>query len=284
MVGHPKPKSLSFMTDVASLPPLREVIAHHDLRTRKALGQHFLCDLNLTRRIAQAAGDLSDATVFEVGPGPGGLTRALVETDAICVIAIEKDNRCVAALADLVTASLGRLQVIEGDALRIDLSKLAPAPRAIVANLPYNIGTELLIGWLRNMEQYRSLTLMFQSEVVDRLIAPPGSKIYGRLSVIAQFCCQVRRVLDVPAEAFSPPPKVDSAVVHLTPRTDRPADIAFATLEKVTAAAFGQRRKMLRSSLKPLGGEALLKRAGIDPERRAETLSLNEFEHLASLL
>jgi 16S rRNA (adenine1518-N6/adenine1519-N6)-dimethyltransferase len=272
------------MSDLTLLPPLRDVITRHELRTRKSLGQHFLCDLNLTRRIAAAAGDLTGCTVFEIGPGPGGLTRALVLSDAAHIIAIEKDPRCIAVLADLVEAGEGRLQLIEDDALRTNLLDLAPAPRAIVANLPYNIGTELLLGWLRIMPEFRSLTLMFQSEVVDRLIAAPGSKTYGRLSVIAQFCCTAKRVLDVPASAFTPPPKVDSAIVHLTPRADRPADITFDMLGKVTAAAFGQRRKMLRSSLKPLGGEALLLRAGIDPERRAETLSLAEFETLTRLV
>ena len=272
------------MIDLSYLPPLREVIAAHELRTRKALGQHFLCDLNLTRRIAEVAGDLTGCTVFEVGSGPGGLTRALVESDAAAVIAIEKDNRCVAALADVVAAAKGKLRLIAGDAMKTNFTELAPAPRAIVANLPYNIGTELLLGWLREIDNYRSLTLMFQSEVVDRLCAAPHSKAYGRLSVITQFCCNVTRVLDVPAEAFTPPPKVNSAVAHLTPRADRPTDIAFATLEKVTAAAFGQRRKMLRSSLKPLGGEELLRRAGIDPTLRAENLSLANFETLARLV
>ncbi len=270
--------------DLSYLPPLRDVIAKHELWTRKSLGQHFLCDLNLTRRIVEKAGDLSGCTVIEVGPGPGGLTRALVESDAAHVIAIEKDRRCIAALHDVVAASQSKLQVMEGDAMRTDFVALAQAPRAVIANLPYNIGTELLIGWLRQIHEYRSLTLMFQSEVVDRLCAAPDSKAYGRLSVIAQFCCDVKRVMDVPAAAFTPPPKVDSAIAHLTPRSDRPTDIDFKTVEKVTAAAFGQRRKMLRSSLKPLGGEELLNRAGIDPTRRAETLSLSEFETLARLV
>ena len=272
------------MSDIESLPPLRDVIAHYELRTRKALGQHFLCDLNLTRRIAELAGDLSGCTVFEIGPGPGGLTRALIASNAPKIIAIEKDERCVRALGDVVTASNGRLQVISGDAMKVNLLSLAPAPRAIVANLPYNIGTELLLGWLRQIDQYRSLTLMFQSEVVDRLCAEPGSKIYGRLSVIAQFSCNIKRVLDVPAAAFSPPPKIDSAVAHLTPRADRPTDITFDMIGKVTAAAFGQRRKMLRSSLKPLGGEDLLHRAKINPELRAENLTLLELENLARLV
>ena len=267
-----------------ALPPLRDVIAQHELWTRKALGQHFLCDLNLTRRIATVAGDVSDCTVFEIGPGPGGLTRALIESNAVQVIAIEKDRRCVAALGDLVGAAKGKLHLIEGDALKIKLPDLAPAPRAIIANLPYNIGTELLIGWLQEIHEYRSLTLMFQSEVVDRICAAPNSKAYGRLSIIAQFFCQPARVLDVPAAAFTPPPKVDSAIVCLTPRLNRPRDIAFTTIEKITAAAFGQRRKMLRASLKPLGGETLLMKAGIDPTRRAETLSLSEFETLARLV
>jgi 16S rRNA (adenine1518-N6/adenine1519-N6)-dimethyltransferase len=269
---------------LTALPPLRDIIERYELRTKKSLGQHFLCDLNLTRRIAALAGDLSGCTVFEVGPGPGGLTRALVESNATRVIAIEKDPRCVAALQEVVAAAEGRLTIIEGDAMRTNLATLCDAPRAIVANLPYNIGTELLIGWLKDIASYQSLTLMFQSEVVDRLTAAPDCKAYGRLSVIAQFCCTVKRVMDVPAAAFSPPPKVDSAIVHLIPRPDRPQDISIDTLGKVTAAAFGQRRKMLRSSLKPLGGEALLNQAGIDPQRRAETLALTEFEALARLV
>ncbi|MFA4994408.1 MAG: 16S rRNA (adenine(1518)-N(6)/adenine(1519)-N(6))-dimethyltransferase RsmA [Bdellovibrionales bacterium] len=272
------------MTDLASLPPLREIIARYELRARKSLGQHFLCDLNLTRRIVELAGDLSDCTVFEVGPGPGALTRALAASDAKQVIAIEKDLRFLPALEDVVAASQGKVKVIAGDALKTDLMSLAPAPRAVVSNLPYNVGTELLLGWLKRIKEYRSLTLMLQSEVVDRLCAAPGNKIYGRLTVIAQFCCNIRRVLGVPAAAFTPPPKVDSAVVHLTPRETRPSDISFADLEKVTACAFGQRRKMLRSSLKPLGGEDLLKRAGIDPTLRAENLSLAQFEAITRLV
>lgn len=251
---------------------------------RKSLGQHFLCDLNLTRRIAECAGDMEGRTVFEIGSGPGGLTRALVETAATKIIAIERDRRCVEALTDLVAAAAERLDVIEGDALRVDLTGLAPAPRKIVANLPYNIGTELLIGWLKQMPAFESMTLMFQAEVAHRLTAKPDGKAYGRLSVLAQFCCEVKQVLAIPARAFTPPPKVDSAVVHLTPRRDRPMDIALEKIETVTAAAFGQRRKMLRSSLKPLGGETLLLRVGIDPTLRAENLSLTDFENLARAL
>jgi 16S rRNA (adenine1518-N6/adenine1519-N6)-dimethyltransferase len=269
---------------LANLPPLREVIARFELQTKKSLGQHFLCDLNLTRKIAEAAGDLSGCTVIEIGPGPGGLTRALLDTAAKKIIAVEKDRRCVAALADLVQYAEGRLEVIEGDALETDAVKLARGPKAIVANLPYNIGTELLLKWLKDIDHFRSFTLMFQAEVAARIAALPSRKAYGRLSVIAQFCCEVTRALDIPARAFTPPPKVDSAVVHLVPRKDRPKDIRFEEIGKITAAAFGQRRKMLRSSLKPLGGEALLKRAGINPELRAENLSVADFEGLARLL
>lgn len=266
-----------------SLQPLRDVIARHDVFAKKSLGQHFLCDLNLTRKIAECAGDLSGVTVFEVGPGPGGLTRALLGTKAKKIIAVEKDRRCIAALQDVIEAADGRLEVIEGDALKTDLTELSKAPRAVIANLPYNIGTELLINWLRKIKEFKNLTLMFQLEVADRIVAEPDSKKYGRLSVISQFCCNVERVLDLPARAFTPPPKVNSSVVHLTPRKDRPKDVTFEMMEKVTAAAFGQRRKMLRSSLKPLGGEALLKKAGINPELRAENLSVEDFESLARL-
>jgi 16S rRNA (adenine1518-N6/adenine1519-N6)-dimethyltransferase len=265
-----------------NLPPLRDVIARFALLAKKSLGQHFLLDANLTRKIASCAGDLTGHTVIEIGPGPGGLTRALLETEAEKIFAIEKDRRCIAALAELAAIDK-RLEVIEGDALKTDMTALGPAPRAIVANLPYNVGTELLLGWLRQIDQFAGLTLMFQAEVADRIAASPGSKTYGRLSVISQFCCKVRRMLDIPASAFTPPPKVDSAVVHLTPRADRPADVTFDMMGKITASAFGQRRKMLRSSLKPLGGEELLKRAGIDPTLRAENLSVADFENLARL-
>lgn len=273
--------SASPAATIESLPPLREIIAQHGLAARKGLGQHFLLDLNLTRRIVAQAGDLSDTTVFEIGPGPGGLTRALMESQARQIIAIEMDPRCVLALGSLVALDPEKLHLMEGDALQTDLPALAPAPRAIVANLPYNVGTELLVGWLKQAEAFTSMTLMFQLEVADRIVAQPGSKAYGRLAVLAQFCCNVRRVMKIPARAFTPPPKIDSAVVHLTPRTDRPKDIDIKMIEALTAAAFGQRRKMLRTSLKPLGGEALLARAGIDPQRRAEELSLAGFEALA---
>lgn len=259
------------------LSPLRDVIARHGLMARKSLGQHFLCDLNLTRRIVECAGDLEGCTVFEIGPGPGGLTRALLAAKARKIIAIEKDRRCIEALAELSAYARNRLEIIEGDALKTDLNVLASRPRAIVANLPYNIGTELLLKWLRQIDSYASLTLMFQSEVADRLTAKPGTKAYGRLSVITQFCCDAKRVLNVPARAFTPPPKVNSAVVHLIPRTNRPADVSFEAIESITASAFGQRRKMLRSSLRAVGGEELLRRAGINPELRAENLSVQDF-------
>ncbi len=271
------------MTDLASLPSLREIIARDGLRAKKTLGQHFLCDLNLTNRIAGLAGDLKGCAVFEVGPGPGGLTRALASSDAAAVFAIEKDPRFLPALREIAEVSEGKVKIVVGDALKADLTTLAPAPRAIVSNLPYNVGTELLLGWLRQIDFYESLTLMFQVEVVDRLIALPSTKAYGRLSVITQFCCDVKKVLAVPAEAFTPPPKVDSAVVRLTPRRTRPNDVSFGAMEAVTAKAFGQRRKMLRSSLKSLGGEALLQKAGIDSSLRAENLTLAQFETLARL-
>ncbi len=266
------------------LPPLKQVIACHGLAARKGLGQHFLLDLNLTRRIVTQAGDLSGVTVFEIGPGPGGLTRPLLESAAKKIIAIEKDPRCVAALQELVDHGAGRLEVREADALSLDLVSLASPPRAIVANLPYNVGTPLLLGWLKRMEDFRSLTLMFQAEVAERLLAAPKMKAYGRLSVISQFCCEGRRVMSLPARAFTPPPKIDSAVVHLTPRKNKPDDVRFDDMEKVTAAAFGQRRKMLRAALKPLGGEKLLEKAEIDSSRRAEELSVAEFEALARAL
>ena len=267
-----------------SLPSLKQTIATYGLAAHKGLGQHFLLDLNLTQKIVTQAGDLTGTTVFEIGPGPGGLTRPIMESQAKQVIAIEKDSRCVTALQELVDAYGTRLQVIEADALEINLPELAPAPRVIISNLPYNVGTALLIQWLEQIDEYQSLTLMFQAEVVDRILAEPCTKNYGRLSVISQFMCVGKRVLSLPARAFTPPPKVDSAVVHLVPRQDRPKDVEFAKLEKITAAAFGQRRKMLRASLKSLGGEALLEKAGIAATRRAEELSIPEFEALARLI
>lgn len=270
--------------DVAedSLPPLRAVIARHGLAARKSLGQHFLLDLNLTGRIARAAGGLSDGTIIEIGPGPGGLTRALLTHGAGRVIAIERDPRCLEALAEIAAAYPGRLEIVPGDALEIEAADLGAPPRRIVANLPYNVATPLLIGWLRRAEAFESMTLMFQKEVADRLAAAPRSESYGRLSVIAQWRCRVRPQFNVAREAFVPPPKVTSTVVRLEPYAEPLAPARMETLERVTAAAFGQRRKMLRSSLKSLGdAAALLAAAGIAGTMRAEEIDVAGFCALA---
>jgi 16S rRNA (adenine1518-N6/adenine1519-N6)-dimethyltransferase len=268
-----------------ALPPLRQVIAAAGLDARKSLGQHFLLDLNLTARIARAAGDLSGRHVVEIGPGPGGLTRALLATAAADVTAVELDPRAVAALAPLAEAHPGRLRIVAGDALETDLAALVPAPRAIVANLPYNVGTALLVRWLAQAAAFESMTLMFQEEVAERIVAPPGTAAYGRLAVLAAFVAEARIVLRVPPAAFTPPPKVRSAVVRLAPRPEQPTPSLFRALERVTAAAFGQRRKMLRSALRQLGdAPALLAAAGIEPTRRAETLRPAEFARLARLV
>ena len=270
---------------IDGLPPLRDVIDKHGLQAKKSLGQNFLLDLNLTGKVAQAAGDLAGCTVIEVGPGPGGLTRALLFNGARKVVAIERDERCLEALAEIAAHYPGQLDVISGDALRTDFSALAPGEdKKIVANLPYNIGTELLVRWLtveRWPPFYRSMTLMFQREVAQRIVAQPGSNAYGRLGVLAGWRTEAKIAFDVPPQAFTPPPKVTSSVVHIVPRqAPLPADVK--TLGRVTEAAFGQRRKMLRQSVKSLGGEALLGRVGIDPTRRAETLSVEEFVRLAN--
>jgi 16S rRNA (adenine1518-N6/adenine1519-N6)-dimethyltransferase len=277
------------MDAVAALPPLREIIAAHGLRAEKKLGQNFLLDLNLTARIARAAGDLSGVHAFEIGPGPGGLTRALLGTGAAHVTAIEYDPRAVAALQSLVTAAAGRLTLVQGDALETDLTALAPgARRAIVANLPYNISTVLLLAWLRQLAAdpaaYQSLTLMFQREVADRLTAAAGSKAYGRLSVIAQWLCAAKRQFDVPASAFTPPPKVTSSIVSLVPLAlAAPRGVAqFAAMEKLTAAAFGQRRKMLRGSLRAY--LPVLEQAGIDPQLRAEDVPVEGYAEMVRIL
>lgn len=265
------------------LPPLRTVIAQHGLNARKSLGQHFLLDLNLTRRIARAAGDLRGATVIEVGPGPGGLTRALLAEGATSVIAIERDRRCIEALADLVSVAEGRLTLIEDDAAKIDTASLGTTPRHIVANLPYNVASVLLINWLRNADAFAGLTLMFQKEVAERIVAAPGTKTYGRLSVMAGWRCDARICLNLPARAFTPPPKVDSSVVQLTPRhtNDHPAE--WDAMETVVAAAFGQRRKMLRRALRtlPIDPSLLFEETGINPAARAEELSVADFAAMA---
>ncbi|MGB7318833.1 MAG: 16S rRNA (adenine(1518)-N(6)/adenine(1519)-N(6))-dimethyltransferase RsmA [Planktotalea sp.] len=274
------------MNTIDQLPALRDVIEKHDLRARKSLGQNFLLDLNLTSKIARQAGDLSQCDVLEIGPGPGGLTRGLLAQGARKVLAIEKDARCLPALAEIGAAYPGRLDVIEGDALEIDpLAYLTP-PIRVASNLPYNVGTELLIRWLTPKQwppYWQSLTLMFQREVAQRIVAEPGSKAYGRLAILAQWRCDARIVINLPPEAFSPPPKVSSAVVHLTalPEPRFPAD--FKTLERVVATAFNQRRKMLRASLKSAAPdiEDRLIAAGLKPTDRAEQIPLEGFCALA---
>lgn len=261
------------------------MIARHGLDARKSFGQHFLLDPNVTRRIARAAGDLDGVSVLEVGPGPGGLTRALLGTPARSVVAVERDPRFVAALADLSRICGDRFRLVQADALGFDAVAELPAPRAVVANLPYNVGTPLLLGWLARIGEFRSLTLMFQKEVADRIAARPGSPAYGRLSVISRWAADVRPAFNLPARAFTPPPKVASTVVRLTPRADRePAE--WADMERATAAAFGQRRKMLRQSLKALGPapEELIAAAGLDPTMRAEDVDVAGFAALARAL
>ena len=274
------------MSEPIDLPPLREVIQRHALAAKKSLGQNFILDLNLTRRIARAAGDLREATVIEIGPGPGGLTRALLAEGARLVVAVERDRRCLAALGELAAAYPGRLDLVAGDALELDPAALSRPPRKIVANLPYNIATPLLLRWLDRIGDYESLTLMFQREVAERLIAAPRSPAYGRLSVIVQWLCEAKILFDVPPRAFVPPPKVTSSVVHLRPRAAPQAPASKPMLERVTAAAFGQRRKMLRASLKSLGApiEPLLAATGVTATARAEELSVVEFCALARAL
>ena len=287
------------MATLDGLPPLRDVIQRHGLDARKALGQNFLLDLNLTQKIARSAGSLEGVTVFEVGPGPGGLTRAILSLGAEKLVAIERDSRCLPALAEISDHYPGRLEVIEGDALKIDFVALAREksegrPVKIIANLPYNVGTQLLLNWLLPEDGpepgqqpwppfWDSLTLMFQREVGLRIVADETDDHYGRLGVLAGWRTQAHMVFDVPPQAFTPPPKVTSTVVHLVPRA-HPLPCDVSKLERVTLAAFGQRRKMLRQSLKPVGGETLLNAVGIDPQRRAETLSVEEFVALAARL
>jgi 16S rRNA (adenine1518-N6/adenine1519-N6)-dimethyltransferase len=271
------------------LPPLRDVIKRFGLRAKKTLGQNFLFDFNLTRRIARAAAPLAGFTIVEVGGGPGGLTRALLMEGASHVLAIERDTRAIAALHEIAAAYPGRLEVVEADALASDWTAFVRGPAKIVANLPYNIATPLLVGWLTAGSWppwFSSLTLMFQKEVAERIVAKPGSKDYGRLSVLCQHLCETRKLFDVNRSAFTPPPKVTSSVVRLVPRATPVPVCSIATLERVTAAAFGQRRKMLRSSLKSLveDPEVLLGRAGIDPQLRAEQLPVAAFAKLAALL
>jgi len=279
------------MTD-DGLPPLRDVIAKHGLRARKSLGQNFLLDLNLTRKIARAAAPLEGHAVIEIGPGPGGLTRALLLEGAEKVIAVERDSRVVPALDEIAEHWPGKLEVIEGDALRLDQAELAAKsglPVKVVANLPYNIATPLLTGWLLAEPWppwWQSLTLMFQREVADRITASPGSRAFGRLAVLAQWRTHARRLFDIPPAAFTPPPKVTSSVVQITPLTEPVEACPPDALQQVTAAAFGQRRKMLRKALKSItkDPEALLSAAGLDGTKRAEELEVRDFCRLARLL
>lgn len=274
------------MPQIDDLPPLREVIKRHGLTAKKSLGQNFLLDLNLTARIARAGGPLAGATVIEIGPGPGGLTRALLAQGAARVIAVERDGRALAALAEIAARYPGRLDVVAGDALTFEPSaRLNGAQARVIANLPYNIATALLVGWLTAEPWppwYDALALMFQREVALRIVAAPGSKTYGRLSVLAGWRCEAKILFDVARTAFVPPPKVTSSVVQLIPRA-QPLPCDLAALQKVTEAAFGQRRKMLRQSLKSLGGDAgaLLTAAGIAPTARAEEIPVEGFVRLA---
>lgn len=262
---------------------VRESLEAHGLLARKSFGQHFLLDLNVTRKIVRLAGPFEGRTVIEVGPGPGGLTRALLESDAGSIVLIEKDPRFLPLLAELETAP-GRIQLVEADALRVAEADLTVGPTHLVSNLPYNVGTALLIKWLTGPWTPCAMTLMFQKEVAERIVAAPGDDAYGRLAVISQTLCEARIVMHLPAAAFTPPPKVASAVVHLVPLAKRPAEGTISTLERVTAAAFGQRRKMLRSSLKGLGGADLCIRAGIEPDLRAEVVDVAGFMRLAEVL
>lgn len=268
------------------LPPLREVIAKHGLSASKALGQNFLFDAQLLERIAAIPGDLQDRAVLEVGPGPGGLTRALLKAGAR-VTAIEMDRRCLPALAELGEAFPGQLRIIEGDALKLDHDELMGEPYAVVANLPYNVGTALFTRWLSGElwpPRWTSLTLMFQLEVAQRIVAPPGTGAYGRLAVLAQWRSEAKLAMKVHRSAFTPPPKVMSAIVHVTPGI-MPAGVSARVLERLTEAAFGQRRKMLRQSLKGMPGAIeALETVAIDPQRRAETLSVEEFVGLAKAI
>ena len=275
------------MSDLSpdGLPPLRDVIARHGLSAKKSLGQNFLLDLNLTAKIARASGPMDGAQVVEIGPGPGGLTRALLAEGAAKVVVIERDSRCLEALAEIAAHYPGRLTVLEGDALETDPSPHLNGPARIVANLPYNIGTALLTGWLESAiwpPWWESLTLMFQREVAERIAAKPGTKAYGRLSVLSQWRTSARIAFDVPARAFTPPPKITSSVVHLRP-AEMPKGIDPSRLSAITAAAFSQRRKMLRQSLKSFrpDAEQWLEANGIDPTRRAETLTVDDFLTLA---
>ncbi len=274
--------------DISSLPSLKAIIAAFGLSAKKNLGQHFLLDEGITDQVAFYAGDLAGFNVIEIGPGPGGLTRSLIRAQPQSLTVVEMDERCIAALAPVKQLLGPRLTVIEGDATKVNLQQTVPAPRKIVANLPYNAGTQMLINWLEDIYHhgagaYASLTLMFQKEVAERVTATHGNKDYGRLSILAQWLCECRYDMELPPEAFSPPPKVSSAVITLTPRPKPLVDVKLETLELITAKAFGQRRKMLRSCLKGLDipADQLLEQAGIAPTLRAEQVELSQLCHLA---
>lgn len=265
-----------------NLPPLREIIKRYGIGARKSLGQHFLLDTNLCSRIARSTGALQRINVIEVGPGPGGLTRALLENGAKTVTTIEKDNRCIKALDELKAIYPKRLKVIEANALNTNIVALAPKPRSVIANLPYNIATPLLLGWLNQINEFENLALMFQKEVAERLVARPGNKSYGRLSIITQWLCKTQYKFDITKEAFTPSPKVESSIIILEPRTKPLAPASKHSLETVTALAFGQRRKMIRSSLKALNLN--FSDLGIESTARAEELTVEQFCSIANTI
>lgn len=268
-----------------NLPSLKETVEKYGLLAKKNLGQNFLLHMDTVRRVAKAAGDLTDITVIEIGPGPGGLTRALLEQKTTEVIAIERDERCLPVLSELLQACPDRLKIINQDALKVKLQSLTPAPFKVVANLPYNIGTELLVRWSEDLTQVLSFTLMFQKEVALRIIAKAGTKDYGRLAILCQYLLNCEKVFDLPPGAFTPAPKVTSSVVHLIPKLLSPEEMALVPfLSKVTQHAFGQRRKMLRSSLKPLLNVEIIELCGINPNCRPEELPLSDFIKLATSL
>lgn len=274
---------MTFQERLDGLPPLRDVINRYNVRAAKALGQNFILDLNITRKIVKASGDMTDCTVVEIGPGPGGLTRALLESNAKKIIAIEQDKRCIDALQDLVVLADGRLEVIHGDALKIDIHELGPSPLKIVANLPYNVATALLLKWMGNVNHFKTMTLMFQKEVADRIVAPRDTSEYGRLSIIVQWLADVDVLFDLPPSVFTPAPKVTSSVVHIKPLQNPRFECKKENLELLTRIAFSQRRKMLRASLKSLfpKTEDFLTSLNINPTARAETLTIEEFCRLA---
>jgi 16S rRNA (adenine1518-N6/adenine1519-N6)-dimethyltransferase len=268
-------------SDILNLPTLRNVTTAHNLVPRKTLGQNFIFDLNLTRKIARAAAPFCDGTVIEIGPGPGGLTRALLLEGAANIIAIEKDTRAIYALADLVKIAKGKLTLIQEDAMKLSIHNIGLSPRRIIANLPYNIATRLIIDWLRTPNAFESITVMVQKEVAMRMCAEPGDTGFGRLAIIIQWLAIPEIVFDVPPSAFQPSPKVTSSLITIRPRLRPQFEVNRHALETITSHAFGQRRKMLRSSLRNIGGHVLLEKANIQPTQRPENLTIEEFCRLA---